>query len=142
MSHKRVSEMTDEEIRDLCGCRDVPGDSARDAANRAAEAMRLLNYLTLPHDGAPGLTHPSHVYDVIGSLKVMTQRMPQLLRQLSLWLGEQNAAGKVAHDTREAPGQYVADVRELLDAAEGYAAELEAILNRAHNASSGLKAAG
>ena len=114
----------------------------RDTLSAAAEAMRSANHQTLGANGTPGLEFPSDVYDAIGYLKVTAQRMPQLLRQLSLWLGEQNAAGKVAHDTREAPGQYVADVRELLDAAEGYAGELEAILNRAHNASSGLKAAG
>lgn len=141
MSTKRISEMTDDEIREMAGTGHAPQYAVQDTGERAAEAIRQLNYLTLPGDGAPGLTNPSDVYDVIGSLKVTARRMPQLLRQLSLWLGEQNAAGRVAHDGREAPGPYVADVRELLDAAEGYAGELEAILNRAHSASSGLKTA-
>ncbi len=34
---------------------------------------------------------------MITSLKLAVQRMPQLLNQLSTWLGTEHAAGKVAH---------------------------------------------
>lgn len=117
-------------------------DALRTTLAAAADCIHTANYLTLPHEGAPGLDVPSDVYDAIGNLGILARRMPQLLRQLSLWLGEQNAAGRVAQASGEDAGRHVADVRELLDAAEGYAAELEAILNRAHSASSGLKSAG
>lgn len=107
----------------------------------AADCIRAANHQSLPREGAPGLEQPADVYDAIGNLTVLAGRLPQLFRQLSLWLGEQNAAGKVACDTGQDPGSCVADVRGLLDAAEECAGELRAILNRAHNASSGLNAA-
>jgi len=141
MSTKRVSEMTDDEIRDLAGVRDAPEYAVRDTAERAAEAVRLLNYLTLPGDGAPGLEFPSDIYDIVARLKTATQRMPQLLGQMSGWLAAQEESGRVAHDSgRDALG-YVTEVRAALAEAAEFAGLLEEALNRAHNASSGLKAA-
>lgn len=137
---KRVKDMTDDEVRDLCGSGDYPEHAARDAADRVAETVRLLNYLSLPHDGAPGLTYPGDMYDIVASLKVAVQRMPQLFQQLSLWLGEQYALGNVGHDSRQDPAPYVAKVREFLDTGIGPAEELERALNVAHNYSSGLMA--
>lgn len=113
----------------------------RDALDSAAEAIRTANHLTQPVNGAPGLEYPGDVYSAIGNLAILAQRMPQLLRQLSLWLGEQHAAGKVGHDARKDPGPCVAGVRSLLDDAETFAEELAVILGRAQSECSHLKAA-
>ena len=117
--------------------------TASEAAQEAADAIKALNYATLPHEDYPGLEFPSDVYDVIGSLKNAMQRMPQALEQCSLWLGEQNAAGKVGHDSGADPGQDVGNTRYLLDTtAATMAAELAAVLNRAHSASAHLTGKG
>lgn len=116
--------------------------TAAKAADQAAEAMRALNYLTLPREGAPGLEYPGDVYEVVASLKILAQRLPQLFGQLSLWLGEQHAAGKVGHDSGEDAAEHVRQVRYWLDTAETCAHELAGALDKVHNASAGLKAAG
>lgn len=115
---------------------------ASEAAQEAADAIKALNYATLPHDGYPGLESPSDVYDVIGSLKVALQRMPQALQQSSLWLGEKYAAGNVGHDSGTDAGQDVGNTRYLMDQAGEMAAELGALLNRAHSASAHLTGKG
>ena len=116
--------------------------SARMRADEAAEAIRALNYATLPREGAPGLEYPGDVYEIVASLKTAVQRMPQLFGQLSLWLGQQHAVGKVAHDSGQDAAEYVREVRYWLDTAETCAGELAGALGNAHNASAGLKAAG
>jgi hypothetical protein len=136
---KRIKDMTDDEVRDLPGG-PYPKYAAQDTAERAAEAIRLLNYLSLPQDGAPGLRWPADLYDIVASLKVAAMREPQTFRQMSLWLGEQHAAGKVAHDSGEPAGGHVAAVRAALDTAEDAAGVLAEALNRVHNALAGLRA--
>ena len=119
--------------------------TASEAAQEAADAIRALNYATLPHEGAPGLEFPSDVYDVIGSLKNALQRMPQALQQCSLWLGEQHAAGKVGHDSAHSGGDAGADVRmtrHWMDAAGDVLAEVAKMLNDAHSASAHLTGKG
>jgi hypothetical protein len=138
MSDKRVSEMTDDEIRDLAGSGRSPEYSVKDAADRAAEAVRLLNYLTLPGDGAPGLEYPSNVYDIVASIKIAVQRMPQLFGQMSGWLAGQYEADKVGHDGGEDARKDVDSTRHWLEAAANLAGELEAVLNSAHTASAHL----
>jgi hypothetical protein len=53
-------------------------------ADRAADAIRLLNHLTRP--GAGGLAEPCDAAEVIADLAAMTWRLPQLLGQLARWL--------------------------------------------------------
>ena len=113
---------------------EVMSKTASEAAQEAADAIRALNYATLPHEGAPGLEFPSDVYDVIGSLKTALQRMPQALQQCSLWLGEQNAAGKVGRAGGGDPGPDVGNTRYVLDTAATMADELAAMLNKGHSA--------
>jgi hypothetical protein len=115
--------------------------SAAQAADQAAEAIRALNYATLPHEGAPGLEYPGDAYMVIASLKTAVERMPQLFAQLTGWLTEQEAAGKVGHDSGGEAREYVAQVGYWLGAATGEATQLAAALGKAHNTSAGLKAA-
>jgi hypothetical protein len=116
-------------------------DALRATLSAAAESVRAANHQTLGGNGTPGLEFPSDVYDAIGNLKVLAERMPQLLHQLSLWLGEQNAAGKVGHDSRDDPGPFVARVRDALDTAELLSGDLAGALRAAQNESTGLCAA-
>jgi hypothetical protein len=112
--------------------------TAREAADQASEAIRSLNYLTLPADGAPGLEFPSDAYDIIGGVKTAAQRMPQLFSQLTEWLVSQYEANRVGHDSGEDAVCSLADVNDALAEAAAAAGKLEDALNRAHNASSGL----
>jgi len=108
----------------------------REIADRAAESIRAINHLT------PGaLGYPGDLYEVIAGLTVMAQRLPQLLSQLSAWLEAEHAAGRIAHDTRQAPEQYVQDVNGSLVLAAVSARTVAKALSTAHNACSGLKVA-
>ena len=137
---KRVSEMTDDEVRDLAGSRVVPEYSVKDTAERAAEAVRLLNYLTLPGDGAPGLRYPADLYDIAASLKAAPARMPQLFAQLARWLQEELAAGRIAHDGGLDPAEPVREVCGDLADADEAASALAAALDRVHNGMARLRA--
>ena len=52
-------------------------------AATAAEAVRELTHRTL---GPPALTGPAELDRLVAELAVMTDTLPQLLRQLSGWL--------------------------------------------------------
>ena len=112
--------------------------TAREVADQAAEAIRSLNYLTLPAEGAPGLEFPSDVYDIVAGVKIAAQRMPQLFGQLSDWLSHEYEADRVGHDSGEDPVVQLIEVNDALAAAAAAAQRLEDALNRAHNASAGL----
>jgi hypothetical protein len=112
---------------------------AVEIAWKMAELARELNYATLPHEGAPGLTGPSDVYDVAGALKTMAQRLPQACQQTSRWLDEQEAAGRVSHAKGVNPLADVTEVRAGFELGESAAGELERAMTVAHNASTWLK---
>jgi hypothetical protein len=57
----------------------------------AAEAIRALNYATLP--GAGELMFPADAYETAGVLAVLAARLPQALAQLSAFLQEQVVSG-------------------------------------------------
>lgn len=133
--------MTDDEVRDLCGSRDVPEDAARDAANRLAETVRLLNYLTLPHDGAPGLNWPADVYDIVAGVRTAAERSPQLLSQMSGWLWDQERQGRVASDSGDS-FEITLEARTALAEAETLAGLYGEALARVHNSLSSVRAAG
>jgi hypothetical protein len=105
-------------------------------ADQAAESIRALNHLT-----PEGLEYPGDLYDVIASLKLAAQRLPQLLGQLSAWLEHEHAASRIAHDTGQTPEPYVQGVTGSLAQAGADSSALADALNAAHNACSGLKAA-
>jgi len=132
MAVKRVSEMTDDDVRALCGSREVPEDAARDAANRVAEAVRLLNYLTLPADGCPGLHWPPDVYDIVAGLRTAAERSPQLLSQVSGWLWDQERQGRIASDSGDSSGVTL-EARTALAEAETLAGLYGEALARVHN---------
>jgi hypothetical protein len=115
--------------------------SPTDVADAIAEAVRTLNYQT----GAGGrveLEYPGDLYSVVANLKIAAMRLPQLFDQMARWLTDEYAAGRVAHDSRNDAGEYVAAVADALERASQDAVTLQAALDSAHEASSGLKANG
>ena len=69
-------------------------------ARTAAEAIRGLNWLTR-HE--TGLGQPSTAYDTIGALTQAASRPGQLLTQITGWLDQALAAGRLGHDLGEDP---------------------------------------
>ena len=69
-------------------------------ARTAAEAIRGLNWLT---GCEAGLGQPSAAYDVIGALALAASRLHQALAQITGWLDQALAAGRLGHDLGEDP---------------------------------------
>lgn len=110
----------------------------REIASQAAEAIRALNHLAA---GGGELTSPDEVRDIIASLGLMGQGLPQLCEQLARFLVAQDEDGQVAHDSGQDPGLSVTEVIEALTAAGQAADMMTAALDEAHNASAELRSA-
>ena len=89
------------------------------AARLAAEAIRFLNYATMPHSG--GLTEPATVPALAGELSTTVYRLPQLFSQLADWLNEAMAAGQLADDYGRPVYRLTDEARLLLSKAMGRA---------------------
>jgi hypothetical protein len=101
-------------------------------AEEAAEAIRALNYATLP--GAGELMFPAGAYETAGALAVLAGRLPQALAQLSAFLQEQVNAGRVVIVAGEHAGDPAAAIsmaRCHLDAAASSARQLQQSLDAA-----------
>lgn len=110
--------------------------SAAQVANQAAEAIRTLNYLTLPCDGAYGMRYPCDAYLTLGGLApLLAARLPQVLRQITDFLGDQLLREQILIDAGEFDGGKDGAVStaasELVLAATGAAERLERALDRA-----------
>ena len=117
-------------------------DGTRAIAAGIDEAMRMLNYATMP--GNDGLVYPSTVYSVYGELAAALSKLPQALGQMERWIGERAAAGEI----RENPdyGQHGGDLQAAHAALVAATAEartraglLSEALGRARSAVSGLE---
>lgn len=108
---------------------------AAGCADTAAEAIRALNYATLPAAGT--LTGPADVYDVVGALATLTGRLPQALSQLQSFLAGEHAAGRVrivdGQHTSD-PAAALADIQRWLTCAASAADSLRQALEQAHTA--------
>ena len=98
------------------------------AAGVAAEAIRALNHLTLaaPSVGTPGWEGVDDIYGVIGELRIMADRLPQVCDQLVAGLqrlGEQRA-WCTDEGTTEHPDEVVSTAVEHLQVASCDADEL------------------
>lgn len=111
-------------------------DDIRDLADRAAEAIRALNHLTRND----GLGYPSDVYDIIGSLQLMAQRLPQLFSQLGAYLITEGNEGRIRHDHGEPEWPSIDGVLNGLTNASEAADRLAAALASAQSAASHLTA--
>lgn len=95
-------------------------------AGEIAEAVRRLNYATLP-DKWPGIADVHTVYATVGELRLAAERLPQACRQLATWLLSRT-------DLTGEPVEAAAD----LAVAAGEAEALAHALSEAHNAVSTL----
>jgi hypothetical protein len=106
-----------------------------EVASQAAHAIRVLNELT--HGGGE-LTGPDDVRDIVSSLELVGQGLPQLCEQLARFLVIQHEDGQLAHDSGLNPDGMVTDVIEALAAAGQAADMMTAALTEARGATSGL----
>ncbi|MFJ9088728.1 hypothetical protein ACIRL3_40600 [Streptomyces sp. NPDC102384] len=108
---------------------------AAQLAQDAAESIRSFNHFTQPYKGE--LTYPSEAYEAVGSLVMLTQRLPQSYDQLSTFLERVGKTGAVTAD-HGTPDEHLAEARSALASAALIAQTLTEHLERAHNALSPL----
>jgi len=84
-----------DDFRQLTGLDQATSDDTIALARTAAEAIRGLNWLT---GCQAGLSQPSAAYDVIGALALAASRLPQAVTQITRWLDQALAAGRLGHD--------------------------------------------
>jgi len=97
-------------------------------ARTAAEAIRGLNWLT---GCEAGLGQPSAAYDVIGALALAASRLGQAFTQITRWLDQALAAGRLGHDLGEDPAEAIDATGIFLGDASMSAAALAQDLNQA-----------
>jgi hypothetical protein len=105
-----------------------PGSDAAALAQAAAEAIRGLSHATR-HPG--GLGQPSAAYDVLGCLSLAAARLGQALAQVTRYLDQALADGRLGHDLGEDPAITVAGAGLFLDDARMSAAALAGDLDAA-----------
>lgn len=132
---------TDEDAKPITP--DGPHDyeKTRAIADGLHEAFRLLNYATMNRGG---LTYPSDIYSVLGSLSAALNLFPQALDQMGQWLAAETADGYVRENANYGghggdAEAAVADVRTLLLAAAQNATTLADRLGKAQSAAAGLE---
>ena len=106
---------------------DTP-DGTLALASAAAEAIRGLNHATR-HPA--GLDQPAVAYDILGSLALTASRLPQLLGQITRWLDQALAAGRLGHDLGEDPAHAAGAAAVFLGDAAASAAALAGNLDAA-----------
>jgi ABC-type transporter Mla subunit MlaD len=105
--------------------------TAVELSDAAAEAVRDLNHATQSAKGE--LTYPGDAYEVVASLKILSQRLPQSFDQISDFLGTLAKTGAVTADYG-APDGHLAEARSALASAAIVAQTLTEFLDRAHSA--------
>ncbi|MGW1411954.1 hypothetical protein [Streptomyces sp. NPDC002403] len=102
----------------------------KDLADTAAEAIRSLNHATQSSKGE--LTYPGDAYEVVASLTVLTQRLPQSFEQLSHFLGGLAESGAVTADYG-IPDEHLAEARSALASGALIAQTLTEFLDSVHS---------
>ena len=116
------------DFRQDAGPDEPAGAATITLARAAAEAIRGLNHATRDH---AGLDQPSAAYDVLGALSQAASGLPQLTAQITRYLDQALAAGKLGHDRGEDPAMAVEGAVIFLDDARLSAAALAGDLNEA-----------
>lgn len=111
-------------------------DTTSRQAQRAADAIRYLNYAT-----REGISEPNTVAVIAGHLADAAYRLPQLLAQLSDWLHQETTAGRIAADRPQPPWTLTVPAREQLGDAAEQAGHLANALDSARQFASTLYAA-
>jgi hypothetical protein len=117
-----------DDFRQAAGPGRVTGDDAVALARTAAEAVRGLNHATRREDG---LGQPSAAYDVIGALSLAASRLGQALAQVTRYLDQALADGRLGHDLGDDPRFAVETAGVFLDDARLSAAALAGDLDAA-----------
>jgi hypothetical protein len=97
-------------------------------ARTAAEAIRGLNHATLCD---AGLDQPSVACDVLGALSQAAGRLGQLLSQITRYLDQTLATGKLGHDRGQDPALAIESAVIFLNDARLSAAALAGDLDAA-----------
>jgi len=117
-----------DDFRQVIDLDQVTGDDTVRLARTAAEAIRGLNWLT---SHQTGLGQPSIAYDTIGALAQAASRLGQLLTQITRWLDQALAAGRLGHDLGEDPAAATGAAAVFLGDARMSAAALAGDLDAA-----------
>ncbi len=117
-----------DDFRQAAGLNQLTSAGTVTLARTAAEAIRGLNHATR-HNA--GLDQPSVAYDVLGALSQAAGRLGQLLSQITRYLDQALAAGKLGHDRGEDPARAVEGAVIFLDDARRSAAALAGDLDAA-----------
>ena len=117
-----------DDFRQLTGLDQATSDDTITLARTAAEAIRGLNHLTRQETG---LGQPSAAYDVIGALALAASRLGQAFTQITRWLDQALAAGRLGHDLGEDPAEAIGAAGIFLGDARLSAAALAGDLDAA-----------
>jgi len=117
-----------DDFRQDAGPDEAAGATAITLARTAAEAIRSLNHATRDH---AGLGQPSAAYDVLGALSQAASGLPQLTAQITSYLDQALAAGKLGHDLGGDPAMAIDGAVIFLDDARLSAAALAGDLDGA-----------
>jgi hypothetical protein len=117
-----------DDFRQAINLDQLTGDDTITLARTAAEAIRGLNHATR-HEA--GLGQPSVAYDVLGALSLAAARTGQALAQITRYLDQALAAGRLGHDLGDDPCFAVETAGVFLDDARLSAAALAGDLDAA-----------
>lgn len=117
-----------DDFRQLTDLDQATSDDTITLARIAAEAIRGLNWLT---GCEAGLGQPSAAYDVTGALALAASRLGQAFTQITRWLDQALAAGRLGHDLGEDPAEAIDATGNFLGDASMSAAALARHLNQA-----------
>jgi hypothetical protein len=117
-----------DDFRQALNLDQLTSDDTITLARTAAEAIRGLNHATR-HEA--GLSQPSAAYDVLGSLSLAAARTGQALAQITRYLDQALAAGRLGHDLGDDPRLAVETAGVFLDGARLSAAALAGDLDAA-----------
>ena len=117
-----------DDFRQVIDLDQLTGDDTVTLARTAAEAIRGLNWVTR-HQA--GLGQPAVAYDILAALSLAASRLPQLIGQITGYLGQALAAGRLGHDLGEDPAHATGAAVAFLADARGSAAALAGDLDAA-----------
>jgi hypothetical protein len=117
-----------DDFRQLIDLDQLTGHDTITLARTAAEAVRGLNWATRQE---AGLDQPAVAYDILAALSLAASRLPQLIAQITRYLDQALAAGRLGHDLGEDPAWAVDAASVFLSDARGSAAALAGDLSEA-----------
>jgi hypothetical protein len=116
------------DFRDLTSLGQLTSGDAIGLASAAAEAIRGLNHATRHQTG---LGQPAAAYEVIGCLSRAASGLGQLFAQITRYLDDALAAGRLGHDLGEDPARAIDAAAIFLGDAAASAAALASDLGSA-----------